>query len=58
MEGLQRKRMTVEEEEMGAVVGFVAEALAPELYIELQTAFHFTEACFKKAKSARSGTRD
>jgi hypothetical protein len=38
--------MNVGKEEMGAVVGFVAKALAPELYIELQAAFHFTEACF------------
>lgn len=40
------ERVRVEEEEMGAVVGFVAKNLAPELYIELQAAFHFTEARF------------
>lgn len=39
------KVVKVEEEEMAAVVGYVVKDLAPELYIELMTSFHFRAVC-------------
>jgi hypothetical protein len=41
------ERVTVGEEEMGAVVGFVAKDLSRELYTELLKGFHFTLRYFE-----------